>query len=336
MRRSMFPSSRHSFGRRPCRFLITLSVSFGVGGRSWPPSSRNPMAIKIPRLLAGGGTCVFLAVARLRSDITPRERSQGTLLPRSSAERHRASEDVGGLRCHRRVLLARTRTTGAARSPRPTSLAYGSVAGKSMRPGRLTKVYDSGHDGALTSSDHLRMMGASPRRGRRSRSPDNQCFVVEKGRRMSRPGFRRFGLKTIAFAVAAMLAGPGLTAAAATMQTAEPGTLTVTGFGSASVPAETVAIQILVSPADYFGGPPTELAGTPSADGGDTASPVVEAPRGVDVPDDAVQVVTSPALASSFGPGTPGTARLDITLDGADLARVNEVIDAAGTGANEA
>ena len=153
---------------------------------------------------------------------------------------------------------------------------------------------------------------------------------------MSRPGFRRFGLKTIAFAVAAMLVGPGLTAAAATMQTAEPGTLTVTGFGSASVPAEAVTIQILVSPADYFGGPPTELAGTPSADGGDTASPVVEALRGVDVPDDAVQVVTSPALASSFGPGTPGTARLDITLDGADLARVNEVIDAAGTGANEA
>jgi len=152
---------------------------------------------------------------------------------------------------------------------------------------------------------------------------------------MSRPRFRRFVL--VAVALSATLAGPALLGATAitAAQTSEPGTLTVTGFGSASAPAETTQIQVLVSPADFFGAAPTELVGTPAPDQSLT-SPVVEALRAADVPDDAVQVITSPALASSFGPGGPGVARLDITLEAADLGRVNEVLDAAGTGASEA
>src|SRR5215204_1774743 len=59
LRRSMVPSSRHPFGRRPFCFLITLSVSFVVGRRSWPPSPRHLDGNKNPPA-AGRGRCLRL------------------------------------------------------------------------------------------------------------------------------------------------------------------------------------------------------------------------------------------------------------------------------------
>ena len=118
---------------------------------------------------------------------------------------------------------------------------------------------------------------------------------------MSRLSLRRVVLATIT-AIAA-LGGSGLVGATAAAQTPAPGTLTVTGFGSASAPAETVGMQLLAILSEYIGGPPTERACTPNAASGDIASPIMVALQDVDVPGDAVKVVTSPALISASGPG---------------------------------
>ncbi len=149
---------------------------------------------------------------------------------------------------------------------------------------------------------------------------------------MSRLSLRRVVLATIT-AIAA-LGGPGLVVATTAAQMSALGTLTVTGFGSARAPAETVRMQILVGSSEYFGGPPTERTNTPNADSGDTA-PRSWWRRAMSMSPTTRLRCHKPGAYLRVRTGGPGAARLDITLENADLERVNAVFDAAGAGASE-
>lgn len=111
--------------------------------------------------------------------------------------------------------------------------------------------------------------------------------------------------------------------------------ITTVGYGQASVPAETVAMQFVVSTQEAYGSPFPRLS--PNDTLGDAeraaAEPIVQAIVDAGVPEDAIEVLTSPALGSGFGPqGGRGIYRLDFTVEGPDLTleRLNGIVNAAG------
>ena len=113
-------------------------------------------------------------------------------------------------------------------------------------------------------------------------------------------------------------------------------TLTVTGFGEASASAETVRLQIAISQGEFFGAPqPLQPGATPGAEERESVRPVLQSLLDAGVAEEDVEIVVSPALQGFFGPGGPSLARLDVTLESADLERVTEVIDAVAVGAAE-
>lgn len=111
--------------------------------------------------------------------------------------------------------------------------------------------------------------------------------------------------------------------------------ITTVGYGQASVPAETVVVQFVVSTQEAFGGPFPRLSPNDTLGEAERAAaePIVQALGEAGVAEDAIEVLTSPALGSGFGPqGGRGVYRLDLTVEGPDvtLEGLNEIVNAAG------
>lgn len=117
-----------------------------------------------------------------------------------------------------------------------------------------------------------------------------------------------------------------------------PGLVAV-GYGTATVPAETALIQLLVSNSAQFNGsymPPAEPDATPGAREREAADPIVAAITQAGVPGDQIQVVISSALSvSAYGPPDAVTFRIDVTLKQPDLEMVNAVVEAAAQAARK-
>jgi uncharacterized protein YggE len=115
--------------------------------------------------------------------------------------------------------------------------------------------------------------------------------------------------------------------------------ITTIGYGRAAVPAETVEMQLVLSTQEAYGSPfprlgPDDTLGEAELT---AAEPVVQALVGAGVPEEDVQVLTSPALTAFGGQGGRGVYRLDLSLEGPDLNldRLNELVNAAGQAAAE-
>lgn len=152
--------------------------------------------------------------------------------------------------------------------------------------------------------------------------------------------------------------------------TDEP-SIVVNGLGQSAAPAETAELQFLLSAGGYdpFGlpvpaseeNPPSEevegeaeaspAVGTPSADNPDPAGvepeqgparvteealePVVDALLGEGLAEEQIVLVVSPALTSFFGPGGPGGARIDVTIEDPALEVVNDLVNLVGDVSDE-
>ena len=116
---------------------------------------------------------------------------------------------------------------------------------------------------------------------------------------------------------------------------APPPGITVTGYGEATAPAEQVSLQLLVGdPGGAYSGPQApDPDATPGAEERARVAPVVDALVAAGVAEEDISVVVSPVFSGVYGPGGPGSARIDVSVEGADLERVNELIDAASVGA---
>lgn len=124
-----------------------------------------------------------------------------------------------------------------------------------------------------------------------------------------------------AFTIALVLSV--LFAASAVAQGQSTG-IQATGIGTASAPAQTANLQILLGSSASFGMDPIEFApGTPGPGlppigmgplSREQLEPVVEAIAETGVGEDAI-VVDLPASNSMFGPGGPETAEIRVTID---------------------
>jgi uncharacterized protein YggE len=122
---------------------------------------------------------------------------------------------------------------------------------------------------------------------------------------------------------------------------AGPGTvgepsLAVTGWGRASAPADSAALQFLVVFGEGFvdGVSAPDPEATPGAAEREAMNPIVSALIGAGVPAERIVVTSSPALGSlNFGPGGPTGVRVDVALDRPNLERLNALIGVAGQAA---
>ncbi len=157
--------------------------------------------------------------------------------------------------------------------------------------------------------------------------------------------------------------------AAAQLATVDQPNLSASGSGRASGAAETARIQFLVGIQDpfggSFGGPPPAMdqglgeEGTPSAAGGaDDAEPVGDFESGgpagppaiteddlepmlavieeAGVEREAIAINTGPSVAGLFGPGGPGTALVEFSVEQPESDAVNGLVSDALEAGNEA
>lgn len=115
--------------------------------------------------------------------------------------------------------------------------------------------------------------------------------------------------------------------------------LVAVGYGTATVPAETALLQLLVSNGVQFDGgyvPPAEPGATPGAREQEAANPIVEAIAESGVPRDSIHVVISSAFGvSPYGNPEAVTFRIDITLREPDLETLNATVNAAAQAARQ-
>jgi uncharacterized protein len=167
--------------------------------------------------------------------------------------------------------------------------------------------------------------------------------ILEASRRQGTRTFaRRVALRiALAGAIAAVAAGSAFAAgpargAGAQTATESPAGVTVTGYGEASAPPESVDLQILVTRGDIYGGPPPRprRGEAPGVEERALAAPIVKALVAAGVAESAITVQVSPApVEAAFGPGGPAVARLDVAVKQTDLAGLTDLIGAAGVAA---
>ncbi len=135
-----------------------------------------------------------------------------------------------------------------------------------------------------------------------------------------------------ALALASVVSGPFGAAAQPTADAPAQG-ITVSGFGVASVPAETADLQIIVSQTNY--GPPSGLqpGATPGAEERMQSESVVTSLTDAGVAEGDIDVIVSPVLSSYYGPSGPGVARIDVSIESPTAERIAEIVDAATVGA---
>ncbi len=151
-------------------------------------------------------------------------------------------------------------------------------------------------------------------------------------------GGKRLGPTVKGAALAAALAlttaiGPGIGVGA--QQAAESPTqgITVIGYGQASATAETAEIQLVASQVEYGAPRPPDPGATPGAEERQAVGPMVEAIKAAGVPEADINVVISAVIGVFYGPGGPGVARVDVSIDNPTPERVREIIDAGIVGA---
>lgn len=110
-------------------------------------------------------------------------------------------------------------------------------------------------------------------------------------------------------------------------------TITVSGYGKASAPAETALIQIVVAREEY--GPPRapDPNATPGAMELEAVGPVVASLEDAQVPSEDIQVIIGSTISNYYGPGGRGVARVEVNVDSPTQERITELIDAATVGA---
>lgn len=109
--------------------------------------------------------------------------------------------------------------------------------------------------------------------------------------------------------------------------------ITVVGYGEASVPAETARIQLTVS-GNTYGPPPVPRPGaTPGAEERESVAPVVAALVDAGIEEDQIEVLVGPSIGDWYAYSGPAIAVLRFSLDSPDLARITEIVDAASVGA---
>ncbi len=143
-------------------------------------------------------------------------------------------------------------------------------------------------------------------------------------------------LTGIALAGALALASvAGLPTVARAQQAAEAPAqgITVSGFGVATVPAETAELQIIVSQSNY--GPPSSptSGATPGAEEREQAGSVVTSLTDAGVAEADIEVIVSPVLGNVYGPNGSAVARIDVAVQSPTAERISELIDAATVGA---
>ncbi len=113
--------------------------------------------------------------------------------------------------------------------------------------------------------------------------------------------------------------------------------ITVIGYGGATVPAEIATVQMLFSTQEAFAGPfprlgPDDTLGEAERE---AAEPIVQAIVDAGISEETVRVLTSPALSGFGGSGGRGVFRLDLTVEdeALNLERMNELVNAAGQAA---
>jgi hypothetical protein len=143
----------------------------------------------------------------------------------------------------------------------------------------------------------------------------------------------RVSSKIVALILLACFAMPSLASAQIISTGQETQSITVTGYGLSSRPAETATLQIVITTDDFYSGPPQvpQVEATPGASARASMEPIVAAIEAHDVVD-SVDVVI-PAPVGGFGRPT-GTARLDIEITGPTqeglIALVNDAARTAG------
>lgn len=143
--------------------------------------------------------------------------------------------------------------------------------------------------------------------------------------------------------VAALAAFGALAPVAAIAQTATPIPVTgsgvsVIGYGEASAPAEMATLQLLVTRGDYYGGPPIQPrpGDIPGEEEKREVAPIVQALVAKGVAESAITLVVSPVLgSSSYGPGGPAVARIDVAVENPDLAGLTDLVRTASIAAAE-
>jgi hypothetical protein len=143
----------------------------------------------------------------------------------------------------------------------------------------------------------------------------------------------RVSSRILALILLACFAMPSLASAQIISTGQETQSITVTGYGLSSRPAETATLQIVFTTDDYYSGPPQvpQVEATPGASVRSSMEPIVAAIEAHDVVDSVTVVV--PAPIGSLG-RPAGIARLDIEINGPTqeglIALVNDAARAAG------
>ncbi len=111
--------------------------------------------------------------------------------------------------------------------------------------------------------------------------------------------------------------------------------ITVIGYGKSSAPAETAEIQLVASQEEY--GPPRapDPDATPGAAEREAVGPMVEGLVATGVAEEDIEIVVSSVIGGFYGPGGPGIARVDVTVEDPTQERIDELINAATVGAAE-
>lgn len=156
---------------------------------------------------------------------------------------------------------------------------------------------------------------------------------------MDRPRTRMVGLTlrgtflAASLALSTLVAGPR--SVADTQEAADSPTqgITVIGYGQSSAPAETADLQLVASAAEFGAPRAPDPGATPGAEEREAVVPMVEALTAAGVAEEDISVVISPVIGLFYGPGGPGVARIDVTVDNPTPERIRELIDAAIVGA---
>jgi uncharacterized protein YggE len=111
--------------------------------------------------------------------------------------------------------------------------------------------------------------------------------------------------------------------------------ITVIGYGKSSAPAETAEIQLIASEEEFGPSRAPDPDATPGAREREAVGPLVAGLMAAGVPEEDIAIVVGTVIGEFYGPGGPGVARVDITVDNPTQERIEELINAATVGAAE-
>ena len=136
---------------------------------------------------------------------------------------------------------------------------------------------------------------------------------------------KRSFVVVLLFALAATLASPAAVSSQAASE--DLAGITVTGYGEASAPAESAAVQFTIVSDSFYGGPPQapEVEATPGAEARATVAPIVDALGAVEGVEDVT--VAIPMISAPYSPAP--VARLEVTVTAPDLDMLTRLVTTA-------